>query len=179
MVILKFQVSIHNTLHAHEFGFISFSLLTFFKIGLKTVSFLAKVINQYIHFIVPKCTKMHQNEYRFSKIFSGVTPPNPPHGRGRPPPGPTPRTTYGAARLRSFDCWDPNLAPSALVRKYRRGGKKLGGFAPPPQPRDLDPLLGYPMPQGIEGPPPPELAVSGSNAVRGGRLQPNLRTQNV
>ena len=26
---------------------------------------------------------------------------------------------------------------------------------------------GYPMPQGIEGPPPPELAVSGSNAVRG------------
>jgi len=26
---------------------------------------------------------------------------------------------------------------------------------------------GYPMPQGIEGPPPPELAISGSNAVRG------------
>ena len=26
---------------------------------------------------------------------------------------------------------------------------------------------GYPMPQGIEGPPPPEVAVSGSNAVRG------------
>ena len=31
---------------------------------------------------------MHQNEYRFSKIFSGVTPPNPPHGRGDPLPDP-------------------------------------------------------------------------------------------
>ena len=67
MVILKFQVSIHNTLHAHEFGFISFSLLTFFKIGLKTVSFLAKVINQYIHFIVPKCTKMNIDFQKFSR----------------------------------------------------------------------------------------------------------------
>ena len=77
---------------------------------------------------------MHQNEYRFSKIFSGVTPPKPPLREGGDPhPDPPPRTTYGAARLRSFDCWDPNLAPSALVRKYRRGGKKLGGFAPPSQ----------------------------------------------
>ena len=78
---------------------------------------------------------MHQNEYRFSKIFSGVTPPYPLTGGGDPLPDPPPRTTYGAARLRSFDCWDPNLAPSALVRKYRRGGKKLGGFAPPPAKR--------------------------------------------
>ena len=134
MVILKFQVSIHNTLHAHEFGFISFSLLTFFKIGLKTVSFLAKVINQYIHFIVPKCTKMHQNEYRFSKIFSGVTPPNPPHGRGRPPPGPTSgRSTAGTQILR-----------------LRRSSANIGGGDEkswgdsPPQPRGLDPLLASP-----------------------------------
>jgi len=66
----------------------------------------------------------------FQQFSRGWHPPNPPHGSRRPPPWHIPRTTYGAARFQSFDCWDPNLAPLALVRKYRRGGKKLGDSPP-------------------------------------------------
>jgi hypothetical protein len=42
---------------------------------------------------------MHIRVVRFFKIVSGVIPPNPLPGGGKPPPGPTPSTASGANPL--------------------------------------------------------------------------------
>ena len=63
-----------------------------------------------------KCIKMHHFRFKISKFSRGWHPRTPltGGGRGRPPPGPTPRTTSGASRLWpsggrcAADCWDPN-----------------------------------------------------------------------
>ena len=51
------------------------------EIGHKLWKTAAKLVNQENQSIVPKCPKMHQNEYRFSKNFRGWHPRTPVLGR--------------------------------------------------------------------------------------------------